>query len=204
MAAEAYRTVEEPAEAAFSVNGSRFICLVAPAASESAVRERVETVAAAHPDATHVVSAYRLLGHPVVEGADDAGEPGGSAGKPALEVLRGEELLDVVAVVVRYYGGTNLGFGGLVRAYARAVSEAIAAASVVERVPTRGYVVEVAYDDSGRVRSVLESSGVDFDAEYTDRVTFAVTVEVEQAPELLERLRSATSGRAAIARRDVA
>ncbi|MFP4590791.1 MAG: IMPACT family protein [Halobacteriales archaeon] len=198
MAEGAYRTVSAPAEAAFVVKGSRFVGHVAPADAEAAVAEAVGAVAADHPDATHVVSAYRLRGDPAREGADDAGEPGGSAGKPALEVLRGEELFDVVAVVVRYYGGTNLGFGGLVRAYARAVSRAVDAASVIEVRPTAAYEVAVDYDDSGRVRSVLESAGVDFEASYAERVTFTVRVETDRTEALLERLRSATSDRAAI------
>jgi putative IMPACT (imprinted ancient) family translation regulator len=128
----------------------------------------------------------------------DDGEPSGSAGPPAMNVLAGRDLENVAAVVVREYGGTNLGVGGLVEAYGRAVAEAVDDAGVCTRRPHRSVAITVDYDDSGTVRSLLESAGVEFDADYAERVAFDVRVPVPEAPDLLDRVRSATSGRARI------
>ena len=200
--AEGYRTVAERARASHEVQGSRFLGYVAPiegpAEAEALLAECRET----HPDATHHVPAYRVRTGPdrdlLREYEDDDGEPGGSAGAPALSVLRNRDLVNVAAVVVRYYGGTNLGVGGLARSYSRAVGEAVDAAGVATRQPTRTIAVSVGYDDSGTVRGLLESEGFEFEADYAETVAFAVTVPVDRTAELTDRLLSATSGRADI------
>ena len=195
---ETYRTVAGRGEAAFEVRGSRFLGRVAPADSVAAAEAALEETRREHPDATHVVPAYRVRTDPLREYASDDGEPGGSAGKPALTVLEREELENVVAVVVRYYGGTNLGVGGLARAYGRAVKLAIEAAGVLEEHPHERVSVGVAYDDSGTVRGILESENVEFEADYAERVVFDVRVVTTESEALFDRLRSATSGRANI------
>ena len=115
-----------------------------------------------------------------------------------MYVLVQQEIRNVVAAVVRYYGGTNLGVGGLARAYSRAVKEAVDVAGVVEDVPHERFEAIVEYDDSGTVRGILESEGVEFDASYEETVEFVVRVPVAEATELRERLRDATSGRVSI------
>jgi len=130
----------------------------------------------------------------------DDGEPTGSAGKPALNVLVQRDLRNVASVVVRYYGGTNLGVGGLARAYARAVTDAVDDAGVVDAVPHERFEVTVAYDDSGTVRGLLESGDVEFEAAYEAEVSFSVRAPVGETSGLRDRIRSATSGRATIER----
>jgi len=197
-AREPYRTVAGPGRTRFEVRGSEFGGLVEPAGSRERAEAFVASVRAEHPEATHVVPAYRVRAEPLRAYADDDGEPAGSAGDPALNVLVQRELENVVAAVVRYYGGTNLGVGGLARAYGRAVADAVEDAGVVTERPHVTVHATVDYDDSGTVRSVLESSGVEFDAEYQQRVQFAVRVPVAERPALLDDLRSATSGRVEI------
>jgi len=197
--ADAYRTVAGRGDAAFEVRGSEFLGHVAPARDVAEAEAFLEAVCAEYDDATHNVPAYRIREAPLREYQDDAGEPSGSAGKPALNVLQGEDLENVVAVVTRYYGGTNLGVGGLARAYGRAVKEAIADAGVVTERPRESFTITVAYDDSGTVRGVLESAGADFEAAYEAEVRFAVRAPVAEAGALRDRIRSATSGRADIA-----
>ncbi len=102
--------------------------------------------------------------------------------------------------MVRYYGGTNLGVGGLARAYARAVTDAVDDAGVVEAVPHERFEVTVAYDDSGTVRGLLESADIEFEATYEADVSFAVRAPLGEAAGLRDRIRSATSGRATIER----
>jgi uncharacterized YigZ family protein len=195
---EAFRTVAGRGRTRFEIAGSAFVGHAAPAASVEAAEAVVAEVREDHPDATHVVPAYRVRADPLRAYASDDGEPGGSAGTPALNVLEGEGLENVVAVVVRYFGGTELGVGGLVQAYGRAVKLAVADAGTVEREPREHVSITVDYDDSGTVRGILESAGADFDADYAERVAFAVTVPRTDADALCDRLRSATGGRAAI------
>lgn len=197
-AEDTYRTVAGRGRATVAIAGSEFLGLVVPAVSADEAEAFVASVREDHPDATHVVPAYRVREDPFREYESDDGEPSGSAGRPALGVLQGEDLENVAAAVVRWFGGTELGVGGLGRAYARAVSGAVADASVVERRPHETWTVRVAYDDSGTVRGILESAGVDFEAAYEASVSFDVAVPVAEAEALAERLRSATSGRVEI------
>ncbi|MEF8777092.1 MAG: YigZ family protein [Haloarculaceae archaeon] len=191
----AFRTVEGRGHAEFAVRGSEFLGHVAPVDSITAAEVVVDEVSARYDDATHVVPAYRIRADPLREWASDAGEPSGSAGKPALNVLQKEALENLVAVVTRYYGGTNLGVGGLARAYGRAVKEAVEDAGVVETVPSETVRIVVDYDDSGTVRGILESAGHEYEADYERRVTLEATVRAAEAAALRDRLRSATSGR---------
>lgn len=195
---EPYRTVDGRGRATFVVRGSEFVGHVAPVETVSDAESFVERVSTTFDDATHNVPAYRVRADPLREYASDEGEPGGSAGKPALNVLVQNDLENVVAVVTRYYGGTNLGVGGLARAYGRAVSAAIEDAGIVEDRPHDRLTVEVTYDDSGTVRSILESAGAEFDAAYDETVVFTLRVPAADTSDLLERLQSATSGRASI------
>ena len=206
MSGESYLTVAGPATATFEVRGSEFLGHVAPVDTVEEAEAFVERVEDEYADATHNVPAYRVPAgaasertpgsDPMVrEYSSDDGEPSGSAGKPALNVLQQREIRNVVAVVTRYYGGTNLGVGGLARAYSRAVKEGVDEAGVVEERPHRRLAVETGYDDSGTVRGVIESSGVEFDADYDERVRFDLRVPIAEVDDLVERLNSATSGR---------
>lgn len=218
---EPYLTVAGPGDARFETRGSEFIGHVRHTATTEDAEAFVDAVREEYDDATHNVPAYRVrieqrgpfrdrgeasgasreqAGKPtdsvlLREYSSDDGEPSGSAGKPMLNVLQGQELENVVAVVTRYYGGTNLGVGGLVRAYGKAVKDAIDDAGVVEEVPKERVTMTVEYDDSGTVRGILESTHCEFDAAYEADVTFTVTVPRADADGLKERLRNATSGR---------
>ncbi len=192
---ESYRTVSGRGEDRFEVRGSEFIGYVSPAETIEEAEAFIETIENLHPDATHNVPAYRVRAEPLREYSSDDNEPSGSAGKPALNVLQQEGLENVVAVITRYYGGTKLGVGGLARAYARGVKVAVADAGTVSQQPHERFEIHVEYDDSGTIRGILESSEVEFDATYDASVSFSVRVPVDEAADLRDRLRSATSGR---------
>jgi uncharacterized YigZ family protein len=200
---EAYLTVGGRGDARFEVQGSEFVGYASPAGTVEDAEAFVAEVRERHADATHNVPCYRVRvesggpgsGHMLREYSSDDGEPTGSAGKPALNVLQQRDVENAVVVVTRYYGGTNLGVGGLARAYSRGVKEAVDDAGVVAERPHERFSAVVDYDDSGTVRGILESEGVDFDADYEAQVSFSVRVPVEAAAALRDRLRSATSGR---------
>jgi uncharacterized YigZ family protein len=203
---DTFHTVADRAETRFEVQGSEFVGYVTPADTVEAAEAFVAEIRELHPDATHNVPAYRVpAGQPSADRApgevmlreysSDDGEPTGSAGKPALNVLQQRDLRNLAVVVTRYYGGTNLGVGGLARAYSRAVKEAVDAAGVAEEVPHERVTATCEYDDSGTVRGILESESVEFEASYESEVSFAVRVPVAEADDLRDRLRSATSGR---------
>ncbi|MFB6148188.1 MAG: YigZ family protein [Halobacteriales archaeon] len=193
-----YRTIGERGTAEFEIRGSRFIGHAAPARTVETAEQFITTIRQEYADASHNVPAYRIRAEPLREWASDDGEPTGSAGKPALNVLQQRELENVVVVVTRYFGGTELGVGGLARAYSRGVKDAINDAGVTEREPHERATITVEYDDSGTVRGILESEDIEFEATYAADVTFETVVPRAAAADLYDRVRSATSGRARI------
>ena len=195
MTEDRYLTVAGSGSAQLTVSGSQFIGFVDPVTSEQAAHSVIANRREQFSDATHVVPAYRIRSDPFREYSSDDSEPSGSAGAPMLTVLKGEELENIVAVVVRYYGGTNLGIGGLVRSYQSATKRAIEAAGIIEDVPHSELLLTLQYDDSGRVRSILESTGVTYAGTYEEVVSFSVRVPTSERNELIDRLRTATSDR---------
>ena len=198
---DSYRTVAGAARTSFGVRGSEFMGHVRPVDSAESAEAFIAEVRSEYDDATHNVPAYRVRDDPFREYSSDDGEPSGSAGKPALNVLQGQELENVAVVVTRYYGGTNLGVGGLVSAYGQAVKDAVEAAGTTEREPHEQFAATVAYDDSGTVQGILDSAGVEYEADYGEDVQFVVSVPVADNLALRDRLRSATSGRVTIEER---
>jgi uncharacterized YigZ family protein len=160
----AYAAPGDPSRAEIREKGSRFLAVIGPAVDEAAARSALAALEREHPDATHHCWAWRL-GSPPRERSSDAGEPAGTAGVPMLQVLRGAGLSDVVAVVVRWFGGTKLGKGGLARAYAAAVREALETLPVVAREPTARLAFEVAYEKVGAVKRLLRPPEVELESE---------------------------------------
>lgn len=182
--ADGYLAPAREARGEIRDRGSRFLAVVGPAADEGALRARLDELAAEMPGATHHCWAARLGAQPL-ERSSDAGEPSGTAGVPILQVLRGAELSDVVAVVVRWFGGTKLGKGGLARAYAAATREALEALPVVRKVPTVEVVLDLPYDRLGPVKRLIHPPEVELvEEEYGARVRLRLTVHEAQRPAL--------------------
>ena len=190
---EAFRTLAAPAEAEIREKGSRFYARAEPVTDRAAAEAYCAAQARAHRDATHVVPAFRL--HDGTDYASDAGEPAGSAGPPLLQALRGAGLHDVAAVVVRWYGGTNLGIGGLVRAYSGVLAAALADAPV--RAATAAVRLTVRHDHdrtSAVLRTVAAFGGQDLERTYADDVTCTFTLPASSAERFRAALRDATAG----------
>ena len=159
-----YRVPAEQVEAELREKGSRFLAIVTPVADQKAAKECLEAIRAHHAQATHHCWAWRI-GWPSRERSSDAGEPAGTAGLPILHVLRGAELTDVLAVVVRWFGGTKLGRGGLARAYSGAIREALEGLAVVVRQPTVELAVSAPYERLGAVKRLVHPPAVELVSE---------------------------------------
>lgn len=170
-----YLTIAHDAEAEIEVKRSRFRCTLARVEDEVAARAVVDGLRRRHWDARHHCSAFVLGPERDVERSSDDGEPAGTAGAPMLEVLRGhggEGVSDVVAVVSRWFGGTLLGAGGLVRAYGDAVRAGLEETGTRRRRLLRELALDVGHADAGRVESELRSRGVVvLDTTYAEGVT---------------------------------
>lgn len=171
-------------EAEFRDRGSVFLAVISPVASEEEAREGLAGVERRFPDATHHCWAWRL-GAEGRERASDAGEPAGTAGKPMLQVLRGAQISDVLAVVVRWFGGTKLGKGGLARAYAAAMRQALDGLPRGVRASLRRLILDVPYDRIGAVKRLIQPPTVVLESEtYGERVRLVLAV-VEEREEAL-------------------
>lgn len=181
------------------VSRSRFLCALAPAATEEEARAFIARVRAGHPGASHHCWAYVIGADGAVQKASDDGEPGGTAGAPMLQMLTRREIRYAVAVVTRYFGGTKLGAGGLIRAYGGAVGEALDA--VGTRVRRRYRLVTVTTDHlrAGRLENDLRSSGRAVrGVTYGDRVTIEVGLPDAQVEDFRRWLADSTAGTAAL------
>lgn len=180
-----YRTIAVPVSAAIEVRRSRFLADLARASTEDDARAVIDAARRTHHDARHHCSAFILGADGRVERSNDDGEPSGTAGAPMLDVLRGSGLSDVVVVVTRWFGGTLLGTGGLIRAYGDAVSAALERARPLRRELLLEASLEVAHADAGRVEYELRAADVQVEGVDYGQVA---TVQLAVAPPELERL----------------
>ena len=193
-----YLTVARAGVYESEIKRSRFLCSLAPADSEEAAQGVVRRVRKEHPGATHNCFAYVIGPDGRLHRAADDGEPGGTAGTPMLQVLLGREVRDTVAVVTRYYGGVQLGAGGLVRAYSGAVSAALDAIGTVERRRLALLTVTTDHQRAGRLENDLRAAGHAIrDVSYGAAVTIRLGVPDSRADAFASWLADATSGAAA-------
>ncbi len=194
-----YLTVAGPATAETEVKRSRFRCDVVRVDDEDAARAHLARVRRRFPDARHHCSAWVVGADARVRRMDDDGEPSGTAGAPMLDVLVRRGLSDVAAVVTRWFGGTLLGAGGLVRAYGDAVGLALDEAGVRERRRRLLVDVTVPVAEAGRVENLLRGSWTVTGVAYAADARLTVAVPPDARAELEQRLASATSGRGTVA-----
>lgn len=185
-------TLEQPVHSDLTVRKSRFIGCVQAVADRAGAQAVVARLRAEHPAATHVCWAFLAGGQ---SAAHDDGEPGGTAGRPMLEVLRRQDLEGVLATVVRYFGGVKLGAGGLVRAYTDAVAQALLGACKVPLRKTLRLHCTVPYAMEGLLRRELQLARAALLAvSHGDAVAFEFEVNEPDAPPLVARLNEAGQG----------
>ncbi|TXI74156.1 MAG: DUF1949 domain-containing protein [Limnohabitans sp.] len=179
-------SLASPAHHELIIKKSRFIACVEPVTGREQAQLRVAQLKAQHPDAAHVCWALLAGGQ---SAANDDGEPGGTAGRPMLDVLRHQDLQGVLATVVRYFGGIKLGAGGLVRAYTDAVAQALLAAEKIPVVKRIHLACSVPYALEGLVRREVELALAELlEVEHGSVVTLRFALPQPQAPHLMQRL----------------
>lgn len=172
-----YRTISGNGEALVVEKKSKFIASVYPVKTVEEAEALLVKLRKQYYDATHNCYAYQIGERNEFQKASDDGEPQGTAGKPILEVLKNEEIKDTLVCVTRYFGGTLLGTGGLVRAYGKAAKEGILAAGVIEKRKVKLYTLKMPYTLSGKVQYLLgEKNYTIRDSIYLEDVTFIVEV----------------------------
>ncbi|MEM7118331.1 MAG: YigZ family protein [Chloroflexota bacterium] len=181
------------------VKNSRFIATAAPVFSVDEAKAFIARVRAEFSDASHNVPAYQIgFGPSTIAHCSDDGEPSGTAGRPMLAVVQGSGLGDIAVVVTRYFGGTKLGTGGLVRAYGDSVKEVLAVLPHAEKVPTHTVMMAIPYNYLERVRLLVgEHNGRILEEDFAADITLVVQFTTDRFPAFQETLREHSHGKLA-------
>lgn len=193
MAGE-FVSLKEPCTHETVIKRSRFICQLIPVKTVEEAEQALQAIRKEHYNATHNCPAMIIGPLGEYEKASDDGEPQGTAGVPMLEVLRRSGVTNILAVVTRYFGGTLLGAGGLVRAYSGSVSEALREAKTVRNVPASKITIRLPYADYGKLQNISQSFDASVDAVFGEDVRAEVTIREERAAAFLARMQEALLG----------
>lgn len=188
-----------PATSELEIKRSRFITWVGRVESEEEAREFIHAAREAFPDARHHCSAFivHVDGALPIERSSDDGEPSGTAGTPMLEVLKGSGLMNVCAVVIRYFGGTKLGTGGLVSAYTNAVSDTLEVTPRATRNLRELVTVNLPHAEAGRIESELRNAGIEVvDIAYGAQATYTLAFAPGERERVDAQLAASTQGTA--------
>ena len=196
---DAYHTVYRGGSGEIVEKKSRFIAEVFPVTSEEEAMQYLEEARKRYWDARHHCWAYVLGRNPSAERMSDVGEPAGTAGKPILEVIRGRQITDVLVIVTRYFGGTLLGTGGLVRAYTASAAEGLKHSEIITRF--HGFKLRIAedYTSLGKIQYLLAQREICIlESMYTDKVELIVLVPDEEEEALYKEIMDGTNGQAVL------
>lgn len=153
-----FKTITETSEGFYKEKGSKFLAFAIPCKTEEEIKEHIQRLRKEHYQAVHVCSAFRLGSDKKRYRASDDGEPSNSAGAPILGQIQSFDLTNVLIAVVRYYGGINLGVGGLINAYRTASKEALESATIIEQEDEVLVTIRYSYDEMPQVMSILKNS----------------------------------------------
>lgn len=191
---EGYKTILSLGKAEIIEKKSKFIATASPVETENEAIAFISDIKKQYWDATHNVFAYQIGQQNEVQKCSDDGEPNGTAGKPVLDVLIGENIKNAVVVVTRYFGGTLLGTGGLVRAYGKCAKLGIEASFVVEKILYKKFEFDADYNLIGKIQyELLQNEYKILNIEYTDRVKFTVLSELKHIDKFKELIKNITS-----------
>ena len=201
--ADRYKILYEGGEGETEVKKTRFIATTRPVKSEEEAVSFIAEMKKKYWDASHNCSAFTIGRNHELTRCSDDGEPAQTAGRPMLDVLLGEDIHDLCVVVTRYFGGTLLGTGGLVRAYSGAVKEGLLNSQIVEKFRAYQMDVRTGYTGVGKIQYILAQENITvMDSIYTDQVEFKLLVPVERYEDLEKQLIEGTNGGARLEKGD--
>ena len=193
---KSYKILYQAGEGEIVEKKSRFIATIRPVESEEEALSFIAEMRKKYWDATHNCTAFVIGENHEQMRCNDDGEPSQTAGRPMLDVLLGEDVHNCCAVVTRYFGGTLLGTGGLVRAYSAAVKEGLKNCQILEKQLARKLTVETDYTGLGKIQYILGEEKISvLDSQYADKVVLTLLVPVDQLDPLMEKLTEGTNGR---------
>jgi uncharacterized YigZ family protein len=189
MEVYSFRTVLQPADSIYKEKGSRFLAFVFPVVNETEVKAAIESLKKKYFDARHHCFAWMLGAEKKHFRAFDDGEPNHSAGDPILGQIRSRDLTNVLVVVVRYFGGTKLGVGGLISAYKTAASEALDKAGTIERDVTATIEIKYEYSSTPEIMKVVKNFDLKINKQdFGDRCSLEVEVSLMNKLPLLKKI----------------
>ena len=196
---EQYKTIYTGGEGEIVEKKSRFIATVRPVESEEEALAFLEEMKKKYWDARHNCYVYSAGMNREFTRCSDDGEPSGTAGRPMLDVILGEDIYNVAVVVTRYFGGVLLGTGGLVRAYSKAVQEGLAASKVILKQKGIALKITTDYTGIGKIQYIAGERNIPvLDSEYTDKVVMKLLVPVQDVESVKKAITEGTNGRAGI------
>lgn len=191
--------VKKGAEGIYEEKKSKFIAMVYSVSREEEVSEIIDATRKKYWDARHNCYAFVIGDNNEVTRCSDDGEPSGTAGKPILEVLTKAGIHNCLVIVTRYFGGTLLGTGGLVRAYTKATSDAITNSTLARMIPGVRYLVETDYNGVGKIQySVANLEAEIINSEYTDKVLLTIDIKKSREEGFVKKITEITNGKAII------
>jgi uncharacterized protein, YigZ family len=194
-----FKTILNEGKAEIVEKKSRFIANVRPIKTEEDARQFIEEIKKKYWDARHNVFAYQIGEQNEIQRFSDDGEPQGTAGMPVLTVLTGEDIKNCCIVVTRYFGGTLLGTGGLVRAYGKSAKEGVLNAGIVEITTFRQYSIVTEYTQQGKIQyEIMQGEYIIKDTVFTDKVEFIVLAEEAKTEGFEKRIADVSAGKAII------
>ncbi|MBR4720998.1 MAG: YigZ family protein [Clostridia bacterium] len=199
---QSFKTVANEGEAVYVDRKSKFIAHTKPVQSEQEALDFLQEMRSRYSDARHNVYAYIIAENNISRYSDD-GEPGGTAGMPVLDIMKKEGIVDAVTVVTRYFGGTLLGTGGLVRAYSTAAAESVKNAGKITKILCDCYKVSTEYSLLDKIRHILNMKGYYLtNIEYSEKTELFVSVKKDDSETFLKDITEACSGRAEITKEE--
>ena len=178
---------------------SRFLANVFPVENEEEAAVIIEETKKKYWDARHNCYAYIIGQNPGTSKCSDDGEPSGTAGRPILEVLSGAGVSNVLLIVTRYFGGTLLGIGGLVRAYSAAAKAGLAASRIITKEAGKRIIVGTGYDSIGKIQYIISQMGLAvIGTRYTDKTEIELAISSGSTDSFIQKVTEATSGQADI------
>ena len=190
MFEDTFNTIESHSQGVYRAKGSKFIALAIPVISEDEVKEKLLEIKKEYFDARHHCYAYILGYNKSAYRINDDGEPSGTAGRPIYGQLLSKDLTNILVVVVRYFGGTKLGVGGLITAYKEATKDALESAKIIEKTVDETYLVSLEYEQMNKVMQILKTDFVTITNQiYEDGYKIEFVIRKREADRVVQDLK---------------